>query len=88
MDLDVVPPSTEEPVAVPAEGELAVSSPLLPLLPPLPPLPLLPPPALQGVEAGGQDEEDQPALPGGGSGRHLSTDRCLLRPSEPAVITT
>ena len=84
MDLDVVPPTTEEPVAMPAEGELAVSSPLLPLLPPLPPLP---PPALQGVEAGGQDEEDQPALPGG-SGRHLSTDRCLLRPSEPAVITT
>ena len=67
LDLDVVPPSTEEPVALPAGGELTVASPLL-----------LPPPGLQALQAGGQEEESQPAVPG--CGGHL---RGLT-----AVITT
>ena len=59
--LDVVTLPTEEPVTLPAGGKLTVTSPLL-----------LPPPGLQGLQAGGEEEDGQPAVPG--SGRHLRSD--------------
>ena len=56
FDLDVVPPPTEEPVTLPGEGELTVSSPVL----------LLPSPGVEGGERGGEEDGDQPAVSGSG----------------------